>query len=188
MKINTQQGFTLFELLIILLISSTLLGLAIPKFTSSIASSQTSADTNTLYHLIQFARNHALTSKLTVTLCASTDQYSCEKTQDWSEKSILVFIDQNKNETIDTRDEQLRVYKLQNPNATLKWKAAFGTPYLQIKPSGTTHQNGTFYYCNAKHKRWDKAIIVNKSGRPYFGQDTNKDGIVENSSGKNISC
>lgn len=182
------KGFTLAELLIVLAIFSLITVLATPSFSQAIKANQARSFANTLYHQLLFARTTAITMNTVVTICASDDQVNCSSTQDWSDKKLIIFTDHNLDRSIDEKDELLQVMPAPD-NGQLLWKASLGRTYQQWQASGMTSHNGSFYYCpEDKNLQNARIIIINRGGRPYFGQDHNNDGIQENSQKKNISC
>ncbi len=74
-KPNT--GFTLIELMMIVVIASILLTLAVPSFSEAIRNNRLTAQSNDLVTAINLARGEAVKRRSNVTACASSDQSSC---------------------------------------------------------------------------------------------------------------
>jgi len=73
---------------------------------------------------------------------------------------------------------------------TLQWRAFQSRPYLQIEPSGfMRHQSGNFTWCPAsRNARFARQLVVNATGRVRLSQDTDGDGIHEDSAGNPLHC
>lgn len=74
--------------------------------------------------------------------------------------------------------------------ASLEWSSFGNKPYLQFRPNGlTSNQSGNFSYCPpGGDTKYGWIIVLNATGRPYFGKDKDGNGVVENGSGENLSC
>ena len=96
MKKRTQKGFTLYELLITLLIIGVVLTLGIPNMTEFTRNSRISTTANDLHAAFQVARSEAARAKTNITICASdnalTAGANCQG--DWDE-GFIVFVDGN---------------------------------------------------------------------------------------------
>ncbi|MGH1471400.1 MAG: GspH/FimT family pseudopilin [Cellvibrionaceae bacterium] len=179
------KGFTLIDLLITLSISAIIFGVGIPSFDNLIQKNQTSSTINQLARTLNYARTLSVTSSKVVTICPQLEG-SCGK--DWS-AGVLIFIDENNNGKLDA-SEQIDRQALLNLNGKLKW-AAFGSQhYLKYRPSGSTfQQNGSFTYCHKNNDpRYAHQIIINTAGRIRFAQDSDGNGIRENTKGHDLNC
>ena len=96
MNIRTQIGFTLYELMITLLIVGIVLTVGIPNLTDFTRNSRITTAANDIHAAFQVARSEAARSKATVTICASDnsteDDANCQG--DWNE-GFIVFQDLN---------------------------------------------------------------------------------------------
>ena len=91
---------------------------------------------------------------------------------------------------IDKDDPIIKIFKSNYHQGQITWKGFPNRSLLQMLPSGfTNYQNGTFLYCpNNTNTQLIRALFITKTGRARLSQDTNRDGIYENSQGKNLSC
>lgn len=80
----TQRGFTIVELMIVLLILAILATIAIPSFRDFIGNSKVTGATNDLVTAINVARSSALQRATPVSVCASTDQATCSGSTNWA--------------------------------------------------------------------------------------------------------
>lgn len=187
---SKQQGFTVYELLISVFIIGILSALSYPAWQTTVQKAKHRAAAYQLYHFFQFARSSAVYQRRTLTACASLDNQSCKPSKDWSQSNIIVFVDHNQNGNLDDDDEIIRILAFTDKDAHLQWRSFGNKHFLQWQTNGMTYyQNGNFLYC-PKDKNTKNAfmLIVNAAGRMYFAQDKNKDGIVEDSDGKNVQC
>ena len=183
---KTCLGWTLLELLITLAILSITLSFATGSY-ALIQKARYSAAAKEVTQAIQYARTQALGSHTQTYLCPSSNGRSC--VANWAEQ-LVVYRDLNGDKLLDSADETLRLVDLNASQAKLKWRAFRNKRYLEFTPAGMTdYQNGTFTLCPLNDDvSLAKAIILNVAGRPYFGKDSNGNGITEYSNGNDVSC
>jgi type IV fimbrial biogenesis protein FimT len=73
MKPNTQTGFTLYELLTVMLIVGVVLALGVPNMQSFRQNSSMTSTANDLHSAFHLARSEASRAKSNITVCASAD-------------------------------------------------------------------------------------------------------------------
>jgi len=101
-------GFTLFELLVVMLIVGIFAAIGIPSFQYVTSSNRIATELNNLVGDIQFARTEAVKEGLPVTVCVSTDGATCSTTSTNWNKGWIVFADSNGNHTVDNGEPVLR--------------------------------------------------------------------------------
>lgn len=108
-----ERGFTLFELVITLIIASILVGVAVPNMRQFNLNNRLTAASNDLLHSIQVARNEAITRQANVVVCAS-DAPTAENPECTYGPFVgwFVFVDANGNWQ---RDEGEVVLEQHNP-------------------------------------------------------------------------
>ena len=67
--LRPQAGFTLIELMIVILLGAILMGMAIPSFRSLMAGNRLTTQANDLVGAINYARSEAISHNTTVTFC-----------------------------------------------------------------------------------------------------------------------
>jgi type IV fimbrial biogenesis protein FimT len=96
MKERAQNGFTLYELMITLLIVGVVLTLGMPNLTAFTQNGRITASANDLHAAFRVARSEAARAKSTITICASNNSMTAaaDCQGDW-EDGFIVFIDSN---------------------------------------------------------------------------------------------
>lgn len=106
MKKQTQTGFTLYELLMTMLIVGVVLSLGIPSLSEFTQNSRITSTANDLHAAFQMSRSEAARAKTNITICASATPYAagadCDGTWD---QGYIVFVDDNANQARDAVDE-----------------------------------------------------------------------------------
>jgi type IV fimbrial biogenesis protein FimT len=100
-------GFTLPELLIVMLIAGILITIGVPSFKYVTTANRISSEVNGLLGDLQFARSQAIKAGLPVTVCSSTDQATCNGGPTW-QGGWIVFLDANGNQTVDAGEPIVR--------------------------------------------------------------------------------
>jgi type IV fimbrial biogenesis protein FimT len=96
-----QNGLTLIELLITIVVLTTILALGVPSFMQFIKNNRITAQANSVVISVQLARNEAIKRGSGSVICASTDQATCSGDDDWT-NGWIVFSDLNRNGAPDT--------------------------------------------------------------------------------------
>jgi type IV fimbrial biogenesis protein FimT len=105
-------GFTLFELLIVMLIVGIFAAIGIPSFKYVSNSNRMSSEVNSLLGDMQYARSEAVKEGQPITVCASSNATSATPTCSGSDTwhlGWIVFTDVNANQTVDAGEQTLRV-------------------------------------------------------------------------------
>ncbi|MGH8288084.1 MAG: GspH/FimT family pseudopilin [Steroidobacteraceae bacterium] len=107
-----QSGFTLIELVIVMILVGILAAIGIPSFRSITTSSRMSAESNTLLGDLQYARAEAAREGEPVTVCiANTASTACNAASNTWQGGWIIFSDLNDDQTVDTGDAVLRVQR-----------------------------------------------------------------------------
>ncbi len=107
-KTNISKGFTMVELIIVVVIIGILATIGFPSFQSFIANQQLTTTANNLQAFIQVARSESVKKSEYVVICPSADQTSCASSSSWT-PSWIMFEDLDKNGDLDTDDKILKV-------------------------------------------------------------------------------
>lgn len=183
MKKNS--GFTLVELMLSIAILAIVAAVAAPPMAEFLDRYRSEAQRQRLFDLIALARSKAYNLGEVYTLCGSTNGEEC--TGSWS-GGVLLFADSNGNGERENGETIERAISAFPAGAAMEWNSL--SDYLQYRPDGRTRwQTGNFAYCPPDgNPKYGWIIVLNATGRPYFGRDSDGDGIVENGSGDGLSC
>jgi type IV fimbrial biogenesis protein FimT len=124
-------GFSVFELMIVLMLIAILLALATPSFREFTRSNQVTSTNNDLVTALNLARSEALRRSTGVTVCSSTNGTSCGSADDWG-SGWIVFEDAAGNGVIASDDKV--VQKWSAPNNGVKVVTA--STNIQYQPTG----------------------------------------------------
>jgi len=183
-RFNT-KGFTFLELLCVLCIVAIFSAIAIPSYQHIYSSGQANTTMGTISSLIRLARNYAVTQRVTTTLCPSTDGETCGS--DWT-KGILLFEDEDNNSQLDKQDRQIFFRSPFLKQGSLQWNALRNNVQFSFRglPRGSI---GSFIYCPENgDDSYGRVLILSFQGKLRAGKDSDKDGIIESGSNRNISC
>ncbi|AFU98921.1 GspH/FimT family pseudopilin [Simiduia agarivorans] len=158
------SGFTVIELMVVVLIASVLLGVGIPSLTNFINERSLVADVSRLTTALSFARSESITRAANVSICPSSDGESCAAGQ-WVSGWIL-FRDRNGNMTpelgtkncTDTEDCILRADKGLATNTSVTVDASafgFNAQGERIAASATR-----VTLCHPNAKRVHQAVLA----------------------------
>lgn len=165
------RGASLLELVTVMAVLVTVLGLGVPQMVSWAQSSQLAGFSNTLLFDLYLARSEAIKRNDRVALCTSTDGETCSGLGGW-EQGLIVFQDTNQNAVRDPGEPVLH----REPAMPAGWRASGNQPvrrYVSFTPLGLTRletggfQAGTITLCRASDGQAEaRQIVVNNGGRP----------------------
>ncbi len=129
-----QLGFTLYELMITLMVVAAILAFGIPNLQNYTLNSRMTSTANDLHAAFLMARTEAAHAKSNVTICASADPTgtaTCDGT--WNQ-GYVVFIDDNADQLRDAGEPILRTHPPADAGVLLR--IANGATYFMYAPSG----------------------------------------------------
>lgn len=92
MEKRAQQGFTLYELMITVVIIAVIVAYGVPNFGDFIKNNRMTSTANDLHAAFQMARSEAARAKTNITICASLNESTCGGTWD---QGYIVFVDED---------------------------------------------------------------------------------------------
>lgn len=137
-------GFGLIELMTVIAIVAILTVIALPSYTRTMTRNRVVTDTNELLAAINLARNEAVARGRPVTVCASTNQTTCDggTTVNWS-NGYMVFTDFDPVGVVDVGlgDTVLRVVGPASTHTTVKVTST-ASGYLSFARTGVAKYVG----------------------------------------------
>lgn len=117
---NINQGFTLIETMISLVIMAILLVIAAPLLIQTIQNNKMLTQTNTFVSALQLARSQAMSRQTYVVMCAASDatQTQCGSNHDWS-NGWIVFVDSDGNQSINQASDIIHVSDVMEPGTNV---------------------------------------------------------------------
>jgi len=182
------SGFTLVELMITVSITSILIGIAVPNYSSFICKLRVNNEISELNRLLLIARNTAINNRQTVTLCHLDESGKCDT--NWHQQ-LSVFIDTNANKIYEPNLNEYILRVKSKIKTTDKLHYGIGRTGVIYAATGRLAgwgSNGTFRYCPLNYQNFNRGIRVATSGRLYITTDTDHDGKDEDRNGKELTC
>jgi len=163
-RFNTLRGITLIELMTVIAIIATSLGIGIPGVSAIIQTNRMAAAMNTLSGGFALARSEAVTRNQEIVICKSRDGVFCTNKGGW-QQGWIIFEDSNGNESRDEEETRFRVQDALPPGIEISFSAFRSEHYVHYWASGFTEMNGTFIFCQQNRSELTKALILSKIGR-----------------------
>jgi type IV fimbrial biogenesis protein FimT len=176
-------GFTIVELMIVLLVFSCLSMVAVPSYVEYQERQVTSIKALEVKRMLEFARNIAITKNKEVKVCLVTSDYRCIKKNG---NRLLLFHDQNTSHQWNESEEKYRDISIES--LTLNLSVSGGRRYIRFKPSGESKESGNILVCDKKAgSDYGRQVIVFRSGQIRLSKDDDLDGY-DDKSGHSIVC
>ena len=162
------RGFTLYEILITLLLVVLLAGLGLPELGKLVARNRISTEVNALFHAIHLARKESIMRRQVVSICPSNDGARCAPGRDWS-RGWIMFNNRDRDEPpqIDPGEPVLQVHEIGDDLRITANRRGFTLRATQKRAT-----NGTLVVCDAASRVAPKALVVSYTGRPRVAFQT----------------
>ena len=185
-RVKNQQGVTLIELMVAVIIMGILASIAVPSFNTFLKNSRLTTQINYLVTAINLTRSEAIKRNSSVTVCKSNTGNTCAG--NWTD-GWIVFADENSDGAVDGGEAVIRVYGALKGGNTLN----FGKNRITYSAEGIAIGfNSTFILCDDRDDSTDashaKGIVTSNTGRARLAIDSDGDGTVEGGGGGNITC
>lgn len=156
------RGYSLYELLITLLIATTVLSLGVPSFARIAADQRLRAQIDPLFHALYLARKVSVTRRQVVTLCPSADGTQCLDDLDWSAGWIMFVNDDRDRPAVrDDNEPLLKVHRGDTRVRIHANRASFSLRSTELRAT-----NGTLVFCDRRGRTAPRALVVSYTGRP----------------------
>jgi prepilin-type N-terminal cleavage/methylation domain-containing protein len=129
-----QTGFTLYELMITVMVVAIILTFGIPNLRQFTQNSRMTSTANDLHAAFMMARSEAARAKSNVTICASADPMGAGNCGGNWNQGYVVFIDDNADLARDAGEAVLRAQPATDPGVLLR--VANGASYFMYAPTG----------------------------------------------------
>jgi len=182
-KRSLDQGFTLVELLVTVIVAGVLVSIAAPNFTDAMRNGQLTVTTNELMGSLRIARSEAIKGSTRTAVCARKTDTECGT--DWT-NGFIAFIDNGATAgTLEGDERILRVSqgldgggrinnkaRLVNTNAAPLQRA-----FIRFGPRGTSHWRGSGYFilCDKRGQESATAINITLNGDPRRARKNGED-------------
>jgi len=146
-----KSGFTLLEVMIVLVILTIIASFAVPSWRAQLNASEDRALIFELQSAIEFAQHEALINRVSIGICPTKDGLHCE--EDWG-KELMIFNAKHENTVI-------KHIRLSSMHGKLFWRSY---PHYRsfLLMSLTKNDNGTIWHCHDDAVQW--AIKLNQMG------------------------
>ncbi len=165
------RGFSLYELLMTLLLIALVLTLGLPSFGTLAADQRLRTETDRLFHAVHLARKASVTRRRVVSLCPSSDGEFCSAGGDWS-SGWLMFVntDRDSPPVRDSGEAVLMAHKVGDQVDVNANRRGFTFRSTELRAT-----NGTFVFCDRTGRASSRALVVSYTGRPRVTR-TQRDG------------
>lgn len=167
-SIRENSGFTLFDLLIALVIASILAAIAVPSFREFSLRSDIQTHGYMVFRLTQNSRATSVDKDSSVTLCGTTNFKTCESN---NFRDLMAFIDANHSDQREEDEPILHQYRISDKLIMhLKTPAHMHQNWLKYRSQGNANPYGSFYLCAAHGRsRLGQQVLVSNVGRNRLG-------------------
>jgi type IV fimbrial biogenesis protein FimT len=176
-RFSTSSGFTLVELMVVIIMASILVAVAIPSFRTLIVKTRVVTAVNGLVSSLNLARSEAIKRGQRVTVCTSSDGATCDPNVDWDRGWIVFDEVAPPNATVDAGETVISVHDGLDPQFTLVGNGNVAD-YVSFANNGATqqvpggNQMGTISLCGSGLANEDRDIVINVVGRISLRQTT----------------
>lgn len=171
---NKSRGFTLIELMVVIIIAAILLTIAVPSFTSLIKRNNVDSLQSKLSSALATARTEAASRNKIVIMCHSNDEATCSG--DWA-NGWIIFEDNDRSGDFSTGDILIDVYRNSGqytiaPDTATKTKISFNSQGFVTDASSLL-----LTICEPdKDVAYARGLFVNRSGLVMKTKDTDGNG------------
>lgn len=180
-----QDGLTLIELIVVVVLVGVLAAMAVPGSTRILDSGQRSAEINSLLGFFAQARREAVMSGQVHTLCPLDAANTCAK--DWNQP-VYLFADPMNERKLTENTRVVRV--LAPPTRGHLTMKALSESYFQYQPSGMARGNlGNITWCPPDADTELAAhLVISRGGRVRVLQLRNSAGVPVKANGDPVEC
>jgi len=187
-----ERGFTLVELMTVLLVLGALLAIGAPAFVDTIKNSRIRSEGYAFRSTLANARSEAMTRRAPVIVCGTTDSATCATATTAWNTAHIAFADADADGAVDT-GEIFLVREHNAPGVVVTFRTAAGAAASSVRFTSRGDSlgfSGTFTLCDDRGATEASAVILNNAGELRFATDTDDpaDNIVNDIGGNNVGC
>lgn len=167
MKKNS--GFTLLEIMIILVVVSILTMIAIPSMTTFTQNDRLTTNINTLVGHLAYARSEAVKTSQQVVVCASNDAATCSGgwTDGW-----IVYIDADADNSFTAGEQVIRAQQALDGNNTLTATGIGAQIVYDNRGFVNAASVGSMLLCDDRSGPHGKTVRITTTGRVRLETDS----------------
>jgi type IV fimbrial biogenesis protein FimT len=156
------RGFSLYELLMTLVLISVVLSIGVPSFDRILAEQRLRTEVDRLFHAVHLARKASVVRRREVTICPSRDGERCDADGAWSRGWILfVNTDRDKPPVRDENETLLQARRIDGQVRLSANRRGFSFRSTVLRAT-----NGTLVFCDRAQRVENRALVVSYTGRP----------------------
>lgn len=187
-----ERGYTLFEILIALVIVALLAASVGPNFSEMVARNRKAASLNDTFAMLNATRSEAVTQQQTVSVCPSSDQATCTG-NNW-EDGWIIFVDDGagaggtaEDGNLNGTEQLVRVGQAAGGTITIRSRKFADAGAISFDLDGMASDRGTLVLCDDLGVGQASAVILNISGQPRVAVDEDGDGTLDDDEGDEVS-
>ena len=163
-----ERGYTLYELMLTMLLVAVIAGLGIPSFARIGARAVIHTEINALFHAIHLARKESVVRKRVVSLCPSVDLRTCTQGAAWS-TGWLMFENTDKDwpPRRDPAEPLLQAHKVRENVQIMSNRRGYTLRSTQKRAT-----DGTLVVCDRRDRVAPVALVSSYTGRPRVAEKT----------------
>lgn len=183
------SGFTLVEMMIVLLVLAVVLSLGVPGFSDLIKNNRMLTQVYEMRSLLNNARSEALSQREFVIFCSSADGETCSGS--WQD-GYIAFVDLNADGAVTDPEDPDGDIVIQSRvrNTNLK-KFAYSNANNRVRFDNQGYAigfNGTFTICDDRGETEARGLIVTASGIVRSAEVRDEDGVLLDDQGDALDC
>lgn len=162
------RGFSLYELLLTLLIAALIMTIGLPSFSGTLARQRQRVEIDALFHAVYLARKESILRRRVVSLCPSRDGRQCSASRDWS-SGWLMFENSDRDVPphVDPGEPLLQRHKVDTSVRISANRQGF-----TLRSTVQRATTGTFVICDRAQRIAPKGLVVSYTGRPRVARKT----------------
>ena len=162
------RGYTLYELLITLLLVALLSAITVPSLSASLARQRQRAEIDALFHAVHVARKESIMRRRVVSICPSKDATTCGGNADWS-NGWLMFENTDRDWPPHIDDGEVLI---QHHAVGAETTMTANRPGFTLRATFLRATNGTIIVCDSQSRIPARALVISYSGRPRVATKT----------------